>query len=113
MSNEVEAIQIDMEKAKSLVSKGEALDRLANHPDFITVISDGYFKDEAVRLVGLKASAQMAAPDKQNDIIKCIDSIGSLQQYLNATWQQAGMAQGAIDDAQEQLNEIALEEGVA
>ena len=44
-NEEIEHLEISKNQAKSLINKGEALRRLLKNPDYILVISEGYFKE--------------------------------------------------------------------
>ena len=44
-NEEIEQLEISKNQAKSLITKGEALKRLLKNPDYILVISEGYFKE--------------------------------------------------------------------
>ena len=44
-NEEIEQLEISKNQAKSLINKGEALKRLLKNPDYILVISEGYFKE--------------------------------------------------------------------
>jgi hypothetical protein len=111
MSNKtVQAIEENIRQAKVIVGVGESLERLRENRDFKTVILDGYFKDEAVRLVHLKASPNMQSPDMQKSIVAQMDAIGSLSQYFTAVFQQASIASKAIASDEEARDEILAEE---
>ena len=44
-NEEIEQLEISKKQAQSLINKGEALKRLLKNPDYILVISEGYFKE--------------------------------------------------------------------
>lgn len=44
-NEEIEYLEISKKQAQSLINKGEALKRLLKNPDYILVISNGYFKE--------------------------------------------------------------------
>lgn len=111
MINEtVQAIEENIRQAKKIVDVGDSLERLRLNRDFKKVISEGYFSNEAVRLVHLKADPNMQSPDMQKAIISQMDAIGSLSQYFNAVMQQASIARKAIVSDEQTRDEI-LEEG--
>lgn len=113
LTQQIEQIEINIERARDLISRADALDRLGSNPDFIRIIDEGYFKDEAVRLVHLKASPSMQGERTQIEIIKQIDAIGSLMGYFQTLSQQANLAESAITADQETIAEMLLEEGEA
>jgi hypothetical protein len=112
MNNEAqtESIEVDIETARGEIKLGEALRRLQHHADFKTVIEEGYFKENAYRLVGLKANGDMQSPERQELIIRAIDGIGELQQHFNATLHRAAQAERAIEEGEEQLVALAEED---
>jgi hypothetical protein len=109
MSELVEEIQLNIDQARGVVALGESLDRLFQNPDFREVIVEGYFRDEAVRLVELKAAPQMAKPQYQEPILKAIDAIGALQQHFNKIRLMADQARQAIEDSEQELESLAAE----
>ena len=57
MSNtQIQGIERNITKSVAAIERGIALERLRVNKDFKSIVLDGYFKDEAVRLVHLKAS---------------------------------------------------------
>ena len=106
MTNEVEEIELDIEKAKGLVDRGNSLKRLLQNKDFQLVITNGYFKEHAYQLVELKAAPSMASDDNQKGVMRSIDGIGALQQYFNSVELLASNAQQAMMMAYEELDEI-------
>ena len=105
----VEEIELSITEAREFVEQGRALDRLTENRDFKAIITEGYFKDEAVRLVHLKASPAMQNDERQKAVLTSIDAIGNLYQYLMKLERQAEMAEGAIADSEEALSEMAEE----
>lgn len=112
MSNDetVRNIEISMVQAEAYIQTADALRRLMDNRDFKQVILEGYFKEEAVRIVSLKAAHEMSKPDDQAFLIKSIDGIGCLQQYLNVINFAAQQAVRTIQASNESLEEIAEEE---
>lgn len=109
-NNTVQAIEENIRQAKLIAGKGEALERLRQNRDFKAVILDGYFKEEAIRLVHLKADPSMQSPDMQKSIVAQMDAIGSLNQHFTAVVQQASIALKAISADEEARDEILAEE---
>lgn len=107
----VQAIEENIRQAKVIAGVGESLERLRLNRDFQTVILNGYFKEEAIRLVHLKADPSMQSPDMQKSIVSQMDAIGSLNQYFTAVFQQASIARKAIFSDEEARDEILAEGG--
>lgn len=102
----IHEIELNLKEAKQFVDAGIALERLRNNRDFKKVFGEGYFKDEAVRLVHLKADPSMQAPEYQAAIVKQMDGIGCVTSYMNMVQHQASMAAKAIEADEEVLEEL-------
>lgn len=105
----VEEIQVDIEQAREALNTADTLNRLMKHKDFIEVIRDGYFKEEAYRLVELKAAPQMQGDVSQKAITQAIDAIGGLQQHFNKIWVLGEQARSLIENAEQELQLLAEE----
>lgn len=104
-------IEISMDSAKRSIEVWQSLNRLLDNKDFKVVITDGYFKDEAVRLVGLKADPNMQTADMQKDVENSIRSISELRMYFRKLEMLAKQCEMSIADL-EQAKEAVLAEGV-
>lgn len=102
-------IEMNIEQAKKMVSTRDALDRLFKNRDFLEIIKDGYLRDNAIRLVHLKASPATQSPERQADILKEIDAIGGLLNYFRAIDIQANSAEAAIASDEDTLEELRRE----
>lgn len=109
-SQEIQAIEQNIQAAKTRLEFGAALERLQSNRDFRRVIEEGYFRDEAVRLVHLKADPNMQTEESQRSIVQQMDAIGSLSQYFVTVRQLAGMAARSIEGDEAMLEEIRAEE---
>ena len=111
MSTEtIGAIERNMEKARAVLEFSAALERLRSNRDFKKVVLEGYFEQEAIRLVHLKSDPNMQKPDMQQSIVNQIDAIGQLHQFFSTVLQKASMASRQIEADQETLEELAAEE---
>lgn len=106
--NDIEQIELSIEEAQKMVERKERALRLADNPDFKSLILDGYFKDEAIRLTHLLSDPNAVAHRPQ--ITESMVSIGSLKRYLHAIVQMGAMAEQEISEARETLDEIRGEE---
>ncbi|WP_225784518.1 hypothetical protein [Xenophilus sp. Marseille-Q4582] len=95
---------------RQLVELGDSLNRLRTNRDFKRVISQAYFKDEAVRLVHLKSDPNMQDAEKQKSIVAQIDAIGSFSAFLNTVMANAAHARRALSESEAMREEI-LEQG--
>ena len=94
---QLEKIEISIEEATKSVDLFNSLQRLNTNPDFKKVMLDGYFSEECVRLVLLKADHEMRDEDRQNQIIKSIDAIGHTRTYLRTIMQLGQMAARSLE----------------
>ena len=102
-------LELTIEQAKEKVNVMEAIDRLSQNKDFITVILEGYLEKEAVRLVHAKADPGCTKPETQVDLIKQIDAIGCFTGYLRALRHSGMLSQKAIIDSEQTREEILAE----
>lgn len=101
----------DAKAAKVQLDLGSALANLRNNRDFKKLITEGYLKDEAIRLVSLKADPMMQTPEFQASIVKQIDAIGFLAQYFITIDQKHGIAVNQVKSI-DAMREDLLEHGV-
>jgi hypothetical protein len=111
MANEqIEAIERDIKKAKASVDFGKLVLKLKGNRDFQKVVLEGYFEQEAIRLVHLKASPHMQAPDKQAYIVGAIDAIGAFKGYLDAALWNADQAAASLESSEAELADALQEQ---
>ena len=110
MSNQLKEIEESIKAARKLVELGEALERLKSNKDFKTIVMEGYFEKEAIRLVQAKSNPGLQSADSQKSIITQIDSIGNLNLYFSTIAQQAAMARKGIEVDEAELEAIQAEE---
>lgn len=108
--SEIESIELSIEDAKRKIDLREAMRRLMKNKDFITIIDDGYFESEAVRLVHLKSDPNMQDPDQQAFVVRAIDAIGTLRAYMSRIFQQGNSAENAMAAHETALEEVLSED---
>ena len=96
-ASDSQQIQISIEQAKALVATGEAILRLSQNADFKAVIEEAYLRDEALRLVHLKADPSQADDRAQTIIDRDIHAIGSLGAFLDNIMRHARVMQGSLE----------------
>lgn len=109
-TEQIQEIELNIQEAKKIVAIGDSLERLRHNVDFKKVISEGFFKEEAIRLVHLKADQNMQTPERQQSIIRQMDAIGALNDYFQTLFYRADMAQKAIEADEQARDEILQEE---
>lgn len=106
----VQAIEENIREARKIVEVGNALERLMNNRDFKTVVKEGYFEQEAIRLVHLKSDQNFQSPEMQKSILNQIDAIGAVHQFFQTTSRKANLALKAIEADEEARDELLAEE---
>ena len=106
----VRHIEDSIQRDKSIVELGKAVERLQLNRDFKAVIVEGYLKQEAIRLVHLRVDPSMQTPERQASIMNQIDAIGGFSQYLRTIEYNAAMAEKAIETNEAMRSEIQAEE---
>jgi hypothetical protein len=109
MTDQVRKIEENIAEAKQFLEMNAALERLSRNPDFKAVLTDGYLKTEAVRLVHLKSDPHMQTPDRQAGVVRDIDAIGGLVSYFRTVAHNAQVALKAIEAGEDELNELRQE----
>lgn len=111
MANDViQAIEANIKEAQKIADAGESLERLKLNRDFKRIVLEGYFEQEAIRLVHLKADPSMQSADMQKSIVTQMDAIGAMHQYFNTVLHKASIARKAIQADEETRDEILAEE---
>lgn len=110
MSQAIEQIEISIEESKKLIEFGDAIRRLDNNPDFVKVILEGYFKEEASRIVLLKGDYGMQAQEHQEFLDKMVIAIGGLKQFLLSKLRMAEAAAQALEADRETHAELLRED---
>lgn len=109
-TQQIEQVELSITNAQAAVEAMNSLDRLGSNPDFKKLIHEGYFKEEASRLVLLKADQNVQSDEHQKQIEKSIDAIGYFRQYLGTIIQMGKMADSAMSDHEATLEELSAEE---
>jgi hypothetical protein len=99
MSNsEIGNLEVEIDQAKEMISLNDELQKLFNYGPFKRIIDEGFFKDEAIRLVALKMDPEFRAPDKQESVDRAMFAIGGLRAYFHRIYRVSEMAKDALDD---------------
>ena len=107
--SDIKEIELSAEKAKEMIAKKNAALRLASNRDFKSLVLEGYFKDEAARLVGLIADPQ--AKGMLEDIQRDLAGISSFRFFMMQLVRNGEAAEVALAEANETLEELRASEG--
>ena len=108
MTTELEQVEIQIDTAKRIRALRDNCVKLMDSKYFKDVIEDGYFKEEAARLVMAKSSNLNA------DQMKLIDNmqygIGALANFLESVMRRGSEMDTAIGEHEQTREEILAEE---
>lgn len=104
----MQEIEINIEQAKEAIELFDCLNRLRENNDFKKLIEEGYFKDEACRLVLIRGEDSMK--EVKDDILRDIDGIASFHAYLRQVYASGFRAKDAMAEMEATRDEIAQEE---
>ena len=107
---ELQQLESNIKLAQKIVDMGDALERLRNNRDFKKVIGDGYFEQEAIRLVHLMSDSNMQSPETQQSIHKQMIAVGVFREFLETLNVRANMARRAVEADEATRDEILAED---
>jgi len=108
--NDLQQIEVSIESAKEVIALLDTFKRLENNKDFNKIILDGYFKDEASRLVLLKSDPSMDDDKSQKALDNAIISVGGLRQYFSQIYQMGMIAERSLEQDIATQTELMSEE---
>lgn len=107
--NEIETVEMSIVEAEKMVKRAEAAKRLSNIPEFKKLVMDGYFVDEAARLVHL--SSDPSIPENIRDVVvRDMAGPGAFKRYMSAIVTMGENAAREIENARDTLEELREEE---
>jgi hypothetical protein len=107
--SQIEEVEVGIVQARAMVTKAEALAALFKNKDFRDVITEGYLKEEAVRLVLLKADPAVLDAEAQASINDGIIAIGHFNQYLKTVRAIGSMAAKSLSEYEDLRAELLVE----
>ena len=110
IDNQIEQIEVSINQAKNAIDRMHAFQKLLTNENFKSILEEGYFKEEASRLVLLKSDPQMSSDENQKAVDNAIIGIGQLRQYFQTTMQLGRMAEKALIDDEISHEELLREE---
>ena len=105
IEQDLKELELSIEHATKAIDQMKALDRLYHNKDFQSIIVDGYFKDEASRLVLLKGDVNIE-PESEAHCDKMINGIGCLRAYFQIVNHFGTAAQAAIEEDRNTRQEL-------
>ena len=105
---DLEQVEIQIEMANKLRKMRDNCVKLTASKTWKDIIDDGYFKEEAARLVMAKSAA--LNPEQMKLIDNMIFGIGDLANYIESVMRRGAEMDQAIDEHEETREEILAEE---
>lgn len=106
---DIAALERDRDDCVKGVEIAQSVERLMTNRDFKRIVLEGYFKDEAVRLVHLKQDPAVQSDDAQRGILKAMDAIGSFAGYLANLRTTGSRCAHNIEQIDQELEELRQE----
>lgn len=103
---QIQAIEKDMTSYRKQIDLRESFVSLSNNRHFKAIISEGYFKDEPVRLTALLGQPEHQSPERQAVILKQLNAVAGLQAYFGLIHSFAMQAEKGIGEGEANLEEL-------
>lgn len=104
---EMEDVLYTIEKYRKAKEFGEVLNRLVRNPDFIEIIENSYFKEEASRNVMLRVDPQcIGNPDMMESVNNALIGIGALRLWIQSQMVMAKGAASSLEEAEKELRDF-------
>ena len=103
-------IEISIDQARSVIERKNTAMKMIESPAFKEIIEEGYFREEAARLVGLMADPEFASEDKQEEIRNDMMGISALRFYIVNLLRMGSQMEQSLAASEEALDELREEE---
>lgn len=106
----VEQLENQKEDLKIMASRRKMALRLAQNPDFRTLLMEGFCRDEAARYVQASADPNLKAEERA-DALNMAQASGHLKRFMSLCIQMGAHAEQTLLDIDQALDEARAEEG--
>ena len=106
LEQEMKELEVSIEEAEKSVEKANALRRLMNNPDWISLIEQEYLREEAIRLSHLLGHPDSVFASKQEFIQTDLKGIASFKRFLHTVLKIANIADEQIIAHKNELDEL-------
>lgn len=103
---QIQAIEKDAASYRKQIDLRESVAALSNNRHFKAVISEGYFKDEPVRLTALLGHPDHQTPERQAAILKQLNGVAQLHAYFGLINTFASMAEKGLEEGEAALEDL-------
>lgn len=104
--NRIETLELTIEEAKKTVELMKKMDKLRKNKDFNAIIEKELLEYYALNIVYLLSDPTMQSKEKQLDLHKELEMVGRFRQFCSSIYQNGRLAEKAIIDSQESIDEL-------
>lgn len=97
MNNRTQAEE-EQDQYNYFVGQAQALERLENNPDFISVILEGYFKDRPINITSVLGSEHVRRKGVRGELYEELNGISMLQQHFITLKSMGAVAPDEVDE---------------
>lgn len=103
---QIQSIEKTNTSHRKQIDLRESLVSLSNNRAFKAVISEGYFKDEPVRLTALLGHSDHQTPERQAAILKQLNGVAQLHSFFGLIHTFADMAVKGLEEGEAALEDL-------
>lgn len=104
--NQIHSIEKDLASHRKQIDLRESLVSLSTNRHFKAVISEGFFKDEPVRLTALLGHPDYQTNERQANILKQLNGVAQLHSYFNLIHSFAEIANKEVEGCEAALEDL-------
>jgi len=98
-------VVVSIDQAEKIIELRDQITKLSKNKLFKTVVLDGYFKEEAIRLTSIYNSPNLSAEDNAK-VLKDLEAIGSLRRYFQTKTMLGNVAESELVSHRQTLEEL-------
>jgi predicted polyphosphate/ATP-dependent NAD kinase len=106
IKDELRQVDLRIEDLKKAIELGEAVERLHENEDFITLVIDGYMEEEAERIFGVLTTPTALKRDQLENMMDKLGSIRDFKAFIGKCLQDADMAPDALAEEEKYRKEV-------
>lgn len=108
MNEQQQPIEVTINEARTAVELGEAIERLLKNEDYITVIENGYLRDNVLKMAPHVSSPHEAL---SKGAVNAIIGVGAYKSYIRAAAMEGESAKAALVEHESvRLQQLGAEE---
>ena len=106
------SIEDTLKIQKSIFDRGIRMRKLWEIPEFKELILEDYCKEYAGALVVMRADPAMQTPERQDNLLKNLDGIGYMQQYMDGVVGRGNQAEVTIKQYEDEREYLLNEQSI-